>query len=61
MDSLQEKIKERAYSLYRQRNGEKGSEMDDWLKAEKEIVGNQAGASEIKQPARKAMNRGSLI
>jgi hypothetical protein len=61
MDSIQEKIKERAYSFYRQRNGEKGNEMDDWLKAEKEITGSQARASEIRQPARKSLNRGSLI
>jgi hypothetical protein len=31
-------IRQRAYEIYRQRNGEPGSELGDWLQAESEIL-----------------------
>jgi len=36
--SLQEKIRRRAHELYLQRGGQAGSELDDWLRAEAEIL-----------------------
>ena len=36
--SLQEKIRRRAYELYVQRGNQPGSEVDDWLRAEEEIL-----------------------
>jgi hypothetical protein len=35
---VEEQIKSRAYELYVQRGNESGSEMDDWLQAEDEIL-----------------------
>ena len=35
---LEEKIRQRAHEIYLQRGGEDGSELDDWLQAEDEIV-----------------------
>jgi hypothetical protein len=34
---LEERIRRRAYELYRQRGNESGSELNDWLQAEEEI------------------------
>ncbi len=35
---LEERIRQRAYELYVLRGNESGSEMDDWLQAEEEIL-----------------------
>jgi hypothetical protein len=35
---LQEQIQRRAYALYVQRGNQSGSEIDDWLQAEEEIL-----------------------
>ena len=35
---LEERIQLRAYELYVQRGNESGSEMEDWLRAEEEIL-----------------------
>ena len=35
---LQERIRRRAYELYLQRGDQSGSEFDDWLQAEEEIL-----------------------
>jgi len=35
---LEERIRLRAYELYVERGNESGSEMDDWLQAEDEIL-----------------------
>jgi hypothetical protein len=35
---LEERIRRRAYELYVQRGNESGSELDDWLQAEEEIL-----------------------
>lgn len=34
---LVEEINRRAYELYRERGGEHGSDVDDWVRAEKEL------------------------
>jgi hypothetical protein len=35
---LQERIRKRANELYRERANQTGSQLDDWLQAEKELV-----------------------
>jgi len=35
---LEERIRRRAYELYTQRGTQSGSELDDWLQAEEEIL-----------------------
>jgi len=35
---LEEQIQRRAYELYIQRGNQSGSELDDWLQAEEEIL-----------------------
>jgi hypothetical protein len=35
--SLEERIQRRAYELYAQRDGQSGSELEDWLLAEHQI------------------------
>lgn len=35
---LEEQIRRRAYELYVQRGNQSGSELDDWLQAESEIL-----------------------
>lgn len=37
MQNIAEKIKTRAYDLFVERDGKSGSELGDWLNAEKEI------------------------
>ena len=37
MNLQDETIKSRAYGLYLERNGSGGNQLEDWLKAEKEI------------------------
>jgi hypothetical protein len=36
--SLEERIRRRAYELYIQRGSQSGSDIDDWLQAEEEIL-----------------------
>ena len=36
--SLEERIRRRAYELYVQQGNQSGSELDDWLQAEEEIL-----------------------
>ena len=43
-EELQTQIRIRAYRLYEQRGREDGRELDDWLKAEAELVGQKAKA-----------------
>ena len=42
--TLEERIRARAHEIYLQRDGQDGSELDDWLQAEAELTGsgNQA-------------------
>jgi len=35
--AFEEQVRKRAYAIYLERGGQDGSEMDDWLQAEKEI------------------------
>jgi hypothetical protein len=37
-DDLEEQIRHRAYELYVARGGKSGTELQDWLRAEEEIV-----------------------
>jgi Protein of unknown function (DUF2934) len=39
--SLEEQIQRRAYELYVERGNQSGSEIDDWLQAEEEILETQ--------------------
>ena len=39
--SLQQRIRNRAYEIYLQRGGQDGSELDDWLQAEQEILSSE--------------------
>jgi hypothetical protein len=41
---LEERIRLRAHEIYLQRGGEDGSELDDWLEAEQEILGSEVPA-----------------
>jgi Protein of unknown function (DUF2934) len=40
-DSTEQLVRERAYELYEERGCEAGHELDDWLKAEAEILGKR--------------------
>lgn len=39
--STEERIRRRAHEIYVQRGGTEGSEMEDWLQAEREIRGSE--------------------
>jgi len=39
---LQEKIAKRAYEMYEARGKQDGAQMDDWLKAEQEILAQES-------------------
>jgi hypothetical protein len=39
--TLEEQVRQRAYELYLRRGNESGSELDDWLQAEQEILSAQ--------------------
>jgi hypothetical protein len=41
---LEERIRRRAYELYVERGNQSGSELDDWLQAEEEILQAQEEA-----------------
>jgi hypothetical protein len=40
-NDIQENIRARAYQLFEQRGGEIGHDVEDWLRAEAEILGNR--------------------
>jgi Protein of unknown function (DUF2934) len=40
--SLEERVRRRAYELYLQRGNQSGSDLDDWLRAEQEILQDEA-------------------
>jgi hypothetical protein len=40
--SLEERVRRRAYELYVQRGSRSGSDLDDWLRAEQEILQDEA-------------------
>ena len=43
--SIEEQIRQRAYQLYVERGNQSGSEVDDWLQAEQEIMQAREAAS----------------
>ncbi len=45
-ESIQERIRLRAYEIYQARNGAPGDSEGDWYQAEEEIVGKVAEKSE---------------
>ena len=40
--SLEERVRRRAYELYIQRGNQSGSDLGDWLRAEQEILQDEA-------------------
>jgi hypothetical protein len=38
---LHDRIEQRAYQLYEERGGEPGHEVEDWLQAERELLGKE--------------------
>jgi len=38
---LEQRIRERAHEIYLQRGGQDGSDLEDWLQAEEEILGSE--------------------
>ena len=47
--SLEEQIQRRAYELYVERGNQSGSELDDWLQAEEEVLRSQEEALAAKR------------
>ena len=41
LDVVQELIRKRAFALYEQRGGKPGHDLEDWFKAEAEILGQK--------------------
>ena len=41
---IEEEIRKRAYELFEARGREEGHELEDWLRAEEEIIGHQNAA-----------------
>jgi len=54
---LEERIRRRAYELYVERGDQSGSEIDDWLQAEEEVLKTQkeplakTGIQDVRSPA----------
>jgi hypothetical protein len=46
----EQRIRERAYEIYLSRGGEPGRELEDWLQAEREVVGGST-PSEVQSRA----------
>lgn len=44
LQATEDEIRKRAYEIYCARNGGPGNEMEDWLKAETELVDERATA-----------------
>ena len=49
-ESVEEAIRRRAYELYLERGGAHGSEVDDWLQAEREIPAQSRPRGAKKRP-----------
>lgn len=45
LDQTEEVIRLRAYGYYQERGGDHGHDLEDWLRAEAEIVGSNASES----------------
>ena len=48
--NVNEKIAQRAYELYMSRGGEHGSDMDDWLRAEREVGSREKSVNKTTVP-----------
>jgi Protein of unknown function (DUF2934) len=46
-ESIADLICKRAYDIYEQRGGEHGHDLEDWLKAEAEIIKEQSNVSPV--------------
>lgn len=44
--NLESEIRLRAYQLYQQRGGSAGSEQEDWLRAEQEVLSRRTGQTQ---------------
>lgn len=55
LEETEELIRQRAYRYYEQRGCENGHDLDDWLRAELEIVGTRSSDSETAFEALEAM------
>jgi hypothetical protein len=49
MDNLRERIQERAYAMFMEREGQPGDPLEDWLKAEQEVLSGMAAKSQDKK------------
>jgi hypothetical protein len=49
--NLEEQVRKRAYELYLERGGQGGSDRDDWLKAEAEILGQGSEQTRVSMKA----------
>lgn len=49
-ESLRKKIEQRAYEFYLKRGGKHGYHLEDWARAEKEIMGEELGTSAAVSP-----------
>ncbi|MBN2036120.1 MAG: DUF2934 domain-containing protein [Chitinispirillaceae bacterium] len=61
MDFTHEKIEERAYRLYVERKGNGGSQLEDWLKAEKHVEKGIAGHTEKKHLLKTNYKHGAKV
>jgi hypothetical protein len=50
-EALRDGIARRAYEIYVQRGGENGKDVEDWLRAEKEISGEVADVARARTAA----------
>jgi len=48
--TLKQKVAKRAFELFLARGGQHGYHMEDWLKAEREILGNGAPVKKAEKP-----------
>jgi len=50
---LEKDVKKRAFEIFQERSADNGSDLDDWLKAEAELLGNSKKAPAVKKPVKK--------
>jgi hypothetical protein len=46
-DNMSDKIAQRAYELFVERGGKNGTDMDDWLRAEREVKSKSARSASV--------------
>jgi hypothetical protein len=62
VEDVEEKIRIRAYLLFEKRGGKQGSEVDDWLQAEAEILRSEQSAPAVRlTPAKKSRTKRTSI